>query len=189
MKHLGEHMALSERALEHVVGLQLFIGFVVGRVPVHAVRLFVYRHALRMQIGEGSSVHWRTSFFGPGHIVIGRHSVIGNDVFLDGRSGLTIGDNVNVGGHVHIYSLEHDPHAPDFGTKGGPVTVHDRAYVASRSTILPGVTIGEGAVVAAGAVVTADVPPYTIVGGVPARKIGDRRSDLRYTLGSHLPFQ
>lgn len=182
-------MALWKRTMKYVVGLQLFIGFVVGRIPIHAVRLFCYRYALRMRIGSGTSIHWRASFFGPGHIVIGNNSVIGNDVFLDGREQLTIGDNVNLGGHVHVYTLEHDPQAADFGTKGGPVTIHDRAYIASRSTILPGVTIGEGAVVAACAVVTADVPPFTIVGGVPARKIGDRQEHLAYTLGHHLPFQ
>lgn len=47
-------------------------------------------------------------------------------------------------------------------------------WIGANATILKGVTIGEGAVVAAGAVVTKDVAPYTIVGGVPAKYIGDR---------------
>ncbi|MFD7007657.1 acyltransferase [Rhodococcus jostii] len=102
---------------------------------------------------------------------------------------ISIGANVNIGGHVQIYTLEHDPNALDFGTKGGEVVVGDRAYIATRATILPGVRIGEGAVVAAGAVVTRDVDPYVIVGGVPARPIGERRRDIAYELGYHLPFQ
>ncbi len=57
------------------------------------------------------------------------------------------------------------------------------------TTLLPGVTVGEGAVVAAGAVVTGDVAPYTIVAGIPARKIGDRNRDLRYEFtGRPVPF-
>ena len=47
-------------------------------------------------------------------------------------------------------------------------------WIGANATILKGVTVGEGAVVAAGAVVTKDVAPYTIVGGVPAKYIGDR---------------
>ncbi len=49
-----------------------------------------------------------------------------------------------------------------------------------RCIILPGVTVGEGAVVAAGAIVTKDVEPYTVVAGVPARKISDRPKNLNY---------
>ena len=59
--------------------------------------------------------------------------------------------------------------------------IEDYVWVATRATVLPGVTIGEGAVVAAGAVVTKDVEPYTIVGGVPARSIGVRNRALSYT--------
>ena len=73
---------------------------------------------------------------------------------------------------------------------GGAVTVGDYAWLSFRCVVLPGVTIGEGAVVAAGAVVTADVEPYTIVGGIPARRIGDRARGLTYDLASqsHLAF-
>nr|WP_277350429.1 acyltransferase [Rhodococcus sp. BL-253-APC-6A1W] len=134
-------------------------------------------------------MHWRTVFFHPPGVDIGNNSIIGNDCFLDGRRGLKIGDNVNIGGHVHIFTLEHNPHASDFGVQGGAVNIGDYAYVASRATILPGVTVGKGAVVAAGAVVTKDVQPYRIVGGTPAREIGDRTSDLQYALNYHLPFQ
>lgn len=127
--------------------------------------------------------------FAPERIAIGRNTVIGNDVFLDGRSSLCIGDNVNISGHVHIYTLEHDPQCSIFSAIGGPVRIHDYVYIASRATVLPGVVIGRGAVVAAGAVVTKDVEPNMIVGGVPARPIGRRTENLAYQLNYHLPFQ
>ncbi len=182
-------MRLLRRAKDALNGFVLFAAFLVGRVPVHVVRLACYRHIFRVSIGQKTSVHWRTVFFQPSGVTIGRHSIIGNDCFLDGRRSIHIGDNVNVGGHVQIYTLEHDPQAADFGVKGGPVIIDDFAYVATRATLLPGITVGEGSVVAAGAVVTKDVPPYAIVGGVPASIIGSRSRDLRYTLDYHLPFQ
>lgn len=59
-------------------------------------------------------------------------------------------------------------------TSKGGIVVGDDVWIGARATILDGVTIGQGAVVAAGAVVTKDVPPYSIVGGVPARVIKSR---------------
>jgi maltose O-acetyltransferase len=173
----------------YLQGFKLWIGFIVGRIPCHAFRLFMYRKVLGITIGKNSSVHWRLAFFAPQGISVDRNSIIGNDCFLDGRLGLRIGRNVNIGGHVQIFTVGHDPQSRDFGTKGGQVRVGDRAYVASRSTILPGVSIGEGAVVAAGAVVSNNVEPFTIVAGVPAKVIGTRSRDLEYELNFHLPFQ
>ena len=70
-----------------------------------------------------------------------------------------------------------------------PVEIGDRAWISSRSVILPHNTIGEGAVVAAGAVVTKSVPAYTIVGGVPAKIIGQRSHTLNYEFsGIHEAF-
>jgi maltose O-acetyltransferase len=182
-------LPLARWAAAQLRGFVLYFAFLVGQVPWHAFRLFVYRHLLGVKIGRHSSVHWRTRFYAPHGITIGNHSILGNDVFLDGRFGLTIGDNVNIGGETAIFTAEHDPNDPDFAMVGAPVVIHDYVYVGSRSTILPGVRLDRGAVVAAGAVVTKDVPEYTIVGGVPAHKIGERRRDLRYQLNYHMPFQ
>ena len=115
--------------------------------------------------------------------MIGEHTVIGDSAFLDGRSGLIIGANVNLGSHVSIYTRQHDIDAPDFAEVGAPVRIDDRAYIGSHSIILPGVTIGEGGVVGAGSVVTKDVEPYTLVAGVPARFIRDRPRGMKYELG------
>jgi acetyltransferase-like isoleucine patch superfamily enzyme len=174
---------------QYARGVQLFLAFCVGRVPIHRFRILFYRHVLRMQIGKGTSFHWRAVFFAPEGISVGSGVAIGNDCFLDGRRGIRIGDSVNIGGHTQIFTMDHDPQSRVFGGRGGPVVIMKYAYIATRALILPGVTVGEGAVVAAGAVVTRDVDPYTIVGGVPARPIGVRNSDLDYRLDYHLPFQ
>jgi maltose O-acetyltransferase len=170
-------------------GFMLYLATLTGHVPVHAFRLFMYRRLFGVKIGRQTSVHWRTRFYAPHGITLGNNTILGNDLFLDGRFGLTIGDNVNLGGETAIFTAEHDPNDPDFAMVGAPVVIEDYVYVASRSTILPGVRIGKGAVVALGAVVTRDVPEYTIVGGVPAKVIGQRSRDLRYTLNFHMPFQ
>ena len=172
-----------------VKGAILYFIFLVGRVPSHVFRLLMYRHVFGVQIGRGSTVYWRCRFFQPKGVSIGDHSIIGNDAFLDGRYGLRIGSNVNIGGEVAIFTAEHDVDDPAFKMVGGAVAIDDYVYIGSRATILPGVTVGKGAVVAAGALVTRDVLPYAVVGGVPARKIKERSRDLEYTLSFRLPFQ
>ncbi|CAN5397825.1 hypothetical protein BH10ACT5_BH10ACT5_18940 [soil metagenome] len=154
----------------------------LGYFPSHRVRGFFYSRA-GLTIDRTSSLHWRAEFYAPEGITIGRHCTIGDTAFLDGRSGLWIGNSVNFGSHVTIYTRQHDVDSPDFTEIGGAVVVGDYAWVSSHAIVLPGVTIGEGAVVAAGAVVSKSVAPYTVVGGNPATYIRERSRDLRYKLG------
>ena len=115
-------------------------------------------------------------------LTIGARSSIGNGAILDARGGITIGADVNLSTDVHIWTGQHDWKSPDFAYVSAPVVIGDRAWISTRVTILPGCTIGEGAVVAAGALVSGDVAPFTLVGGVPAKKLADRPRDLTYQL-------
>jgi len=122
------------------------------------------------------------------NISIGNNSIINKNVLLDGRGGkLIIGDNVDIAQETNIWTLEHDVHDDYHKDIGGDVIIEDYVWIASRVTILPGVTIGRGAAVAANAVVTKDVASMSIVGGIPAKAIGYRKSQLKYTL-NYKPF-
>jgi maltose O-acetyltransferase len=142
-----------------------------------------------MTFDQTSALHWRARFFAPSGVLIGPYTTVGNDAFLDGRDGITVGSSVNIAAEVRIYTREHDVQSTDFAEIGAPVVIEDFAYLGTRVTILSGVRIGRGAVAASGAVVTHDVPPYAIVGGVPARPIGTRTEDLHYRLGHAKRFQ
>ena len=129
--------------------------------------------------------------YATGVIVRGaQHIKTGRNVFLDHRSYLncnsldgkpgfiTIGSNVHIGTHVHITSMEGNQIPPrvqdpfehlDIGR--APVTIGDHVLIYSHAVIVPGVTIGHHAAIGAGAVVTEDVPPYALVGGIPAKVI------------------
>lgn len=154
----------------------------LGHVPSHTVRNYFYRRS-GLVLPRTSSIHWRAEFYAPERIVVGERCTIGDSAFLDGRSGLTIGDCVNLGSHVTIYTRQHDVDSPDFAEVGAPVAIGDHAWVASHAIVLPGVTIGEGAVVAAGAVVTKHVAPFAMVAGNPARFVRERSRELTYGLG------
>lgn len=161
----------------------------VGHIPFHSVRNFFYRTS-GISIGRGSTIHMWASFFEPRNIKIGDDSKIGDHAFLDGRAPLVVGNHVDIASSVMIYNSEHDLESPEFAAREEKVEIGDYVFVGPRAIILPGVTIGKGAVVAAAAVVTKDVHEFTIVGGVPAKPIGERLSkNLNYRLGRARLFQ
>ena len=155
----------------------------VGFIPSHHTRRFFYRLA-GIKIGEGSTIHMDARFYDPRNIEIGQDSIVGEGVVLDGRGKLVIGNHVDIASEVMIYNCKHDVHSENFDPVCAPVVLEDYVFIGPRAIIQPGVRIGRGAVVAAGAVVAKDVAPMTIVGGVPAEVIGERKvKDLHYKLG------
>ena len=160
----------------------MLLTMAVGRLPSASARAALYG-LMGLTVGRAAHIYGGLEIRSPGRITIGDGSVVGLNAILDGREGITIGRNVNLSSEVAIWTLQHDPQDAEFGTRGGPVVVEDRAWLSFRCTVLPGVTIGEGAVVAAGSIVTKDVAPFAIVAGIPAEKIGERNRDLTYELG------
>jgi maltose O-acetyltransferase len=179
-------------------GLELLTGFLwwfVGVIPFHLIRKFFYVLS-GMDIGRKSYIHMFARIYHPINIKIGNGTIIGEKVTLDGRKqlpnskgGLEIGNHVDIASEVMIWTSEHDLKSANFSAIEEKVTIGDYVFIGPRAIILPGVTIGKGAVVAAGAVVTKNVAEYEIVGGVPAKKIGERDRNLKYTLGRPRLFQ
>lgn len=159
----------------------------IGHIPLHHVRRFFYRLA-GIKIGKGTTIHTGTRFYDPHNISVGEDTIIGEFAVLDGREKLVIGNHVDMASEVMIYNSEHNVNAEDFaGVESvitAPVIIEDYVFIGPRVIILPGIKIGKGAVVGAGAVVTKDVDAFKIVGGVPAKEIGERKlKDLHYRLG------
>jgi acetyltransferase-like isoleucine patch superfamily enzyme len=109
-------------------------------------------------------------------IRIGRDGLIGEYTVIRGQGGVTIGDRVYTSPLVQIVAVNHvfdDPTRPfvDQGITAEGIAIEDDVWIGSGAVVTDGVQVGRGAVVAAGAVVTEDVPPHTIVAGVPARAV------------------
>ena len=109
-----------------------------------------------------------------GDVIIGDHTRIGLHNTIIGP--VDIGNHVNLAQGITVTALNHNfsdtnKRIDVQGVSTNPVTIEDDVWVGANAVILPGVTIGEHCVVAAGAVVTKDVPPHSLVAGIPAKVI------------------
>lgn len=168
---------------------------VIAHIPSFTIRHLWYQHIVGIRIGRHTWVHlgcyvW---FYGRGEttrraVSIGSSSLINRKCTIDVRGGLNVGSNVNISPEVMILTASHLMNDPSFKLVSYPVVIEDYAWIGSRATILPNITIGRGAVVAAGSVVTRDVAPMTVVAGVPAKPIGKRETtSLEYKAGGGVP--
>ena len=160
-----------------------FILKVVGFIPSHYLRRFFYRIS-GIKIGKGSTIHMGAVFYNSRNIEIGADTIVGERAVLDGRDKLIIGNHVDIASEVIIYNGQHDINDESFKAVFAPVLIEDYVFIGPRAIILPGITIKKGAVVGAGAVVTKDVEEFKVVGGVPAKEIGERQNkNPDYKLG------
>lgn len=153
-----------------------------NKIPSFVLRHFILRYLYGVKIGKQTNIEMGVKFLSPERVKIGDNTVIHSDSLLDGRCGIEIGNNVDVGSQVNIFTLQHNIDDPSYGTEGEAVKVADYVVISGRSTVLPGVNIGVGAVIATNSVVTKDVAPYELVGGIPARHIRKRAALQTYKL-------
>lgn len=149
------------------VNCMTYRGIIVGdRVTIGKHAIIRPTNIYGDAIGEGLKIGNNSS--------IGPYSYIGCSGFIE------IGDNVMMSPRVSIYAENHLFEHPELtikeqGVKREFVKIEDDCWIAANTIILAGVTVGRGSVIAAGSVVTKDVPPYSIVGGVPAKVIKSRK--------------
>lgn len=117
---------------------------------------------------------------------IGEELIIGNNVgiaqncFIQVRGRVVLGSDIIIGPGVSIFSENHIFDNPDLpvavqGEKRTGVTIEDGVWIGANSIILDGVTIAKNSIIAAGSVVSKSFPPYSVVGGVPAKLIKSRK--------------
>lgn len=155
---LGHGVYIDEGVYLHACPQGIEIG--PGTIVMHGAILHVYNFRAMPRSG----------------IRIGKDSLIGEYSVIRGQGGVTIGDRVYTSPFTQIIAVNHvfdDPNRPfvEQGITAEGIVIEDDVWLGAGAVITDGVRVGKGAVVAAGAVVTKDVPPHTVVGGVPARPI------------------
>ena len=153
------------------------LGWLPGRLG-RLIRSFAYRPWLQADGGLDLSEHVHLRY--PAGLRCGRGVSIGRLSQITATEGITLGDDVIIGPQVIMVSNNHVWSDPDRtirsqGLAGAPIVVERDVWIGGQAVVLAGVTIGEGSVIAAGAVVTRDIPPWSVVTGVPGAVTGSRR--------------
>lgn len=166
-----------------------FLNYFINFIPMYFIRK-IYLISMGMKIKKGSIINMSQRIIFPHKISIGANSHINCDCLIDGRGSIIIGNNVSISFRTNLITGSHEVNSEMFVYKTGKIVIDDYVWIGANVTILPNVTIGRGAVVAAGAVVTKDVPAMAIVGGIPAKVIGQRliKEDFSYQCKWTTPF-
>lgn len=138
-------------------------------------------------IGKNTNIHPTTIIRNGKNVKVGDNCLINHNNLLQPGKGpngyIKIGNYVHTGANVMFLAFNHGFYTTEIPTKeqdymDAPIVVEDDVWIGGGSIILSGVTIEKGAIVAAGAVVNKDVPPYAIIGGVPAKVLKYRNIEL-----------
>jgi putative colanic acid biosynthesis acetyltransferase WcaF len=137
-------------------------------IPSSSLRVSLLR-LFGARIGEGVTIKPSVQVKYPWHLAIGNHCWIGEDVWIDNLTSVTLGNHVCVSQGVYLCTGNHDWSDPAFGLRISPVRLEDGAWAGAKSILTPGALLGRCAIAAAGAVVIGTIPAYEIHAGNPAQ--------------------
>ena len=176
-KSIGNDMPKVFKLLYY--SMTLWGNRIINKLPSRHVRKWFYQ-ALGARFGKNSFPCRRVEMLFPKGLELGDGVSIGWFAELDARGGIKIQNDTNISSHVKLITGSHDIDDPEFTADFLPIHIGHHCWIGTGAIVLQGVKIGDGAVVAAGSVVTKDVEPWTVVGGVPAKKIRDRKEACEY---------
>lgn len=160
--------------LWHTINITIFrySPFFCRKFRVFLLRLF------GAKIDWSCSINRLAEIDGPWFLTMGYQSSLADYVWIRCRAPVTIGKHCIIGREVAIMTGSHRLSSPRFELVTAPVTIHDNAWLATRSFVHKGSEIGEGAVVGACSVVSGKIEPWTVVGGNPAKVIKKRELEM-----------
>lgn len=178
-------------------GLIIFLTDIISLLP-RKMRLFFFNHSRMIQgtkgfviryillktlakyLGDNVSIHPDVYILNTEELYVGNNVSIHPMCYLEAKGGIKIGNDVSIAHAVTILSVNHIYTESDFPIKDQGINyketqIEDNVWIGAKASILAGIVVGSGSIVGAGAVATKNVEKYSIVGGIPAKRIRYRK--------------
>jgi putative colanic acid biosynthesis acetyltransferase WcaF len=162
--------SLSNRLLRALWGFVYVLFFRTSPRPFHVWRAFLLR-CFGARLGRNCHIYAHARIWAPWNLVCNDLASIADEAIVYNPAPITLGSHAVVSQQAYLCGATHDYEDPNFPLIALPITIGSYAWICARATVQPGVSVGEGAILALGSVATSDLEPWTVYGGLPARKI------------------
>ncbi|PSH04005.1 MAG: putative colanic acid biosynthesis acetyltransferase [Acidobacteria bacterium] len=168
--YLQPAFSRRNRLLRFLWGIVYALLFRTSPRPMHAWRNFLLR-CFGATIGPNSHIYPTARIWAPWNLICEENATIADDVVVYNPLAVRLGSHAILSQQAYLCGATHDYEDPEFPLISFPITLGPYSWVCARATVQPGVNIGEGAILALASVATRDLEPWTVYGGIPARKI------------------
>ncbi|MBL0225851.1 MAG: putative colanic acid biosynthesis acetyltransferase [Geobacteraceae bacterium] len=168
--------SVSNRIARFVWGIVYAALFRPSPRPFHRWRVFLLR-CFGARIGSGCAVYPKSEVWAPWNLVCEDVVAVADGAIIYNPSQITLGSHCIVSQQAYLCGATHDHEDPNFPLISAPITLEAYSWVCARATVQPGITLGKGAILGLGAVATKDLEPWSIYGGIPARKLKNRKHE------------
>ena len=169
---------LSNRLRRALWGIVYLVFFRPSPRPLHRWRAFLLR-CFGAKLGRNVHIYPRATIWAPWNLICEDTVAIADEAIIYNPSIISLGSHATISQHAYLCGATHAHEDPAFPLISFPISIGEYAWVCARATLQPGVNVGRGAVLALGSVASKDLQPWTVYGGIPARKIKDRRDFTR----------
>jgi putative colanic acid biosynthesis acetyltransferase WcaF len=173
--YLRAQTGLASRVARAAWGLVWLLLFRTTPRPLHAWRAFLLR-LFGARIGPSCHIYPGARIWAPWNLECEEAAAIADEAHIYNPSPVRLGSHSIVSQQAYLCGADHDYDDPDFPMISAPIEIGAYAWICTRATVRMGVRVGDGAIIGLGAVLTRDAQPWGVYGGVPARKIGARKS-------------
>jgi putative colanic acid biosynthesis acetyltransferase WcaF len=173
--YLAPAFSLGNRVRRAIWGVVYALLFRPSPRPLHGWRRFLLR-CFGARLGQNCHIYAKARIWAPWNLVCGETVAVADGAVIYNPSPITLGSHSTISQEAYLCGATHLYDDPAFPLVSFPITVGDYAWVCARACVQPGISIGEGAVLAMASVATRDLEPWTIYGGMPARKIKLRQN-------------